>query len=156
MRKEFKTALLIALAGFAWAVIEFITGLHSSRIELHSVITWFAMIPVLFIYIWHYRQIKKHSQGQLTFKKGFLSGMFVTGVAMPLSMIGFLLFYYLINPNFFTAFTNYSVENKIMTTEEASKYFNLNSYLVQIAIGILIIGLLLSLILSFIFKSKAK
>ena len=57
MRKEFKTALLIALAGFAWAVIEYITGFHSSRIELHSVITWFAMVPVLFIYIWHYRQI---------------------------------------------------------------------------------------------------
>lgn len=156
MRKEFKTALLIALAGFAWAVIEYITGFHSSRIELHSVITWFAMIPVLFIYIWHYRQTKKHSHGQLTFKKGFLSGMLVTGVSMPLSMIGFLLFYYLVNPGFFSAFIKYSVENKIMTTDEAAAYFNIGSYLLQIAIGILIIGLLLSLILSFIFKSKVK
>lgn len=156
MRKEVKTAIWVAIAGFLWVILEFATGLQTKRIDLHGVFTWFAFIPVILIYIWHYRNIKKQYQQQLTFKKGFLSGMFVTGVAIPLSQIGFLLFYYLINPNFFSAFSKYTVDNKIMTTEEAAKYFNLSNYLVQIAIGMLAIGLLLSLILSLTFKSKAK
>jgi hypothetical protein len=43
-----------------------------------------------------------------------------------------------------------------MTSAEAEKYFTLGNYLLQIAIGILLIGVVLSVILSFIFKSKTK
>lgn len=156
MRQEVKTAIWIAIAGFLWAILEFITGLHTSNIELHATITWFAFLPVLLIYIWHYRLMKKQYQHNLTWRRGFFSGLFVTGVTIPLSMIGFSLFFYLINPNLFSSFTKYSVDNKIMSAEEAAKNFSLTSYLAQIAIGMLIIGLLLSVILSFIFKSKSK
>lgn len=156
MRREVKTAIWIAFAGFLWAILEFVAGLHTSRINMHAVITLFAFLPVLLIYIWHYRRTKKEYQQQLTWQKGFLSGLFVTGVAIPLSQAGFLIFYYFINPKLFSAFTKYSIENKIMTAEEAGNYFSISNYLVQIAIGTLMIGLLFSVILSFIFKAKIK
>jgi uncharacterized PurR-regulated membrane protein YhhQ (DUF165 family) len=156
MRREVKTAIWLALAGFIWAILEFITGLHSSNIKMHATITWFAFLPSVLIYIWHYKGLKKEKGGQLTWTRGFLSGMFVTGVAIPLSQFGFAVFYYLINPNLFSSFAKYSVDNKLMTSDEAAKYFTLSNYLVQIAVGILLIGLVLSVILSLIFKSKEK
>lgn len=156
MRKEAKTAIWVAIAGFAWVLLEFVTGLHTSNIDMHATVTWFAFVPTILIYIIHFEYLKKQMQDQLTFKKGFLSGTLVTFIAIPLSQIGFAIFYYLINPSLFSAFKNYSVQNQIMSADEADLYFNIGNYLVQIALGILIIGLLLSSILSFIYKSKTK
>lgn len=156
MRKEVKTAIWVAVLGFAWVVLEFITGLHTSNIEMHGAVTWFAFLPVILVYFWHYKYLNKKVPNQLTFKQAFFSGMIVTAIAIPLSQIGFAIFYYLINPNFFSAFKNYSVQTKIMDAGEADKYFTMSSYLIQIAMGMLLIGIVLSLILSLIYKSKVK
>ena len=156
MKKEYVTAIAVAIAGLLWAILEFVAGFHSSRIELHATVTWFAFVPVILIYTWHYRTIKQQYREKLTWQKGVFSGLLVTGIAIPLNMIGFSLFYYLINPNLFNSFIKYSVDAKLLTVEDAGKYFTLSNYLIQIAIGTLILGILLSVILSLFFKTKAK
>lgn len=156
IKKEFLTAIYIALAGFVWAILEFAFGLHTTRIHLHETLTWFAVIPTLIIYLWHYSKGKKEVQHEFTFWRAFKSGAIVTVVASILSPITFSLFYYLINPNLFKSFQAHVVSTKTMSMEEAQHYFNLSSYLVQINIGILIMGLIISLFLSLIFKNKIK
>ncbi len=156
MRKEVKTAIWVSVAGFAWVILEFVAGLHTSNIDMHATVTWFAFVPTILIYISHFEYLKKQTNDQLAFKKGFFSGIFITVITIPLSQIGFTIFYYLINPSLFSAFKVYSVQNNIMSAGEAELYFTIGNYLVQIALGILIIGLLLSSILSLIYKSKIK
>ncbi|MGB4773409.1 MAG: DUF4199 domain-containing protein [Chitinophagaceae bacterium] len=156
MKAELKSALGISIAGFIWVVLEYVFGLHSTRINLHSSLTWLAIVPIIFFYIIHFRDLNRNSAQKMTFKKGFLSGMMVTLFSIPLSQIGFLLYYYLINPNFFTAFRKYTVENNFMSPTEADQYFTLRNYLIQISAGSIFMGIVLTLILTLIFSSKKK
>ncbi len=156
VQNEILTAFYLSLAGFIWAILEFVFGLHTTRIHFHATITWFAIIPTLIIYLWHYYKIKKINQAEFTFWKAFKTGAIVSIIASILNPIGFALFFYFVNPNLFNAFQLYVTEKKLMSLEEAKHNFNLSSYLIQICIGSLIMGLIISLILSLIFKNKSK
>lgn len=154
MSLEIRTAGWLAIAGFLWVVLEYALGMHSVRIDWHETITWFAFVPSIMIYIYHYRKLRQKHAGKLTVKKGLISGLLVTAVAIPLNVLAFTVYYYMINPNFFTAFINYTVDHKVMSRDVAASYFSMGSYALQIAVGTLFMGVLLSVVLSFIFKSK--
>lgn len=156
MKAELKSAIGICIAGFIWVLLEYVSGLHNTRINLHSSLTWLAIVPIIFIYIAHFTGLSRKSTQKLTFKKGFFSGMMVTLFSIPLSQIGFLLYYYLINPNFFTAFRKYTVEKNMMSSTEADQYFTLRNYLIQISAGSIFMGIVLTLVLTLIFSSKKK
>lgn len=156
MKIEVRTALLLSLIGFFWATLEFATGFHTTRINLHSKVTWIAILPIMVVYIYHYKKIKKLSNYQLSFKEGCKSGLITTLLSVPANITGFLLFYLIINPSFFENFKTYTIEKKIFSVSEASKYFTLSNYLLQIIIGSLASGLLLSLLLSLLHKINAK
>lgn len=154
MRQEIRTAFWLAFAGFLWVILEYVTGLHTVRIKWHETLTWFAFVPTILIYTMHYRKIRQDHAGKLTFKKGLLSGLLATILAVPINLLGFVLYAQIINPNFFESFVNYMVDNKMMLRDTAVSYFSMGSYAVQIAIGTLFTGIMLSVVLSFIYRSK--
>lgn len=156
MKAALKSAIWISIAGFIWILLEYVTGLHSTRIHLHSSLTWLAIIPVILIYVWHYSNLRKQSATKLGIQKGLISGTIVTLLSIPLSLIGFTLYYYLINPGFFTAFRRYTVEQNIFSATEAEQYFTLRNYLMQISAGSVFMGIILTLVLTLIFSTKKK
>jgi hypothetical protein len=59
-----------------------------------------------------------------------------------------------INPNFFTDMIKYSVDNKKATLEQATDYFNFNSYLQMTISGGIFIGILITVISSLIIRDN--
>jgi hypothetical protein len=67
-----------------------------------------------------------------------------------------LIFDKLINPNFFTDFQNYAVEKGMLNMEQAKEYFNLKNYMIQSALGAMVMGTVTSAIVAAIIRTKKR
>ena len=152
---EFKWAIFFSVMMLLWMTMEMLTRLHDENIADHPIYTNLVAIPAILIYIFALRDKKKNFfEGNMTYKQSFLSAMVMTIIITMLSPICLFVSMTYISPDYFTNAIHHSVENELSTLEEATAYFNLNSYLLQSIIGSLIMGILTGAIVSLFVKSK--
>lgn len=151
---EIKWALLFTGMMLIWMTLEKMAGLHGEHIDKHPIYTNLVAIPAILLYVLALREKKRKLGGRITYKQAFVSGFFLSlfiALLAPLSQ------YFTINyitPDFFPNAHNYAVENGIMTEEAAANYFNLKSYMVQSAVGALILGVVTTAIVALFVRSK--
>lgn len=156
IRTEVKWGLVFALVALVWVGLERAVGLHGAHIDKHMVLTNLFAVPAIAIYVLALRE-KKHRDlnGVMSYRQGFVSGVIVTAVVTVLSPLTQWIASTVITPQYFDNAVAYSVQRGFHdSVEEARAYFNLRSYMVQSAIGGLVMGLVTAAIVAFFLRSK--
>lgn len=152
---ELKWALIFGAVLLIWMWGEKALGYHDEKIDQHMIITNFFYIPAIIVYVLAILdKRKRHYEGKMTYKQGFLSGLVMTGIFtlfVPLTQVITSL---IITPEYFDNVIAYAIEHDIMTQEAAQEQFNLTNYIIQGMIAFPITGAITSAIVAiFIRKS---
>jgi len=90
----------------------------------------------------------------MTWNQGFMTGLIITIIVTLLSPLTQWITHTVITPDFFENIRAYSVQEGLMSSEEAADYFSLSGYIVQSMIGALGMGIITSAVVSFFTRSK--
>lgn len=152
---EFKWAMIFIFMGLLWMMGEKAAGLHDEHIDKQMLYTNLIAIPAIAIYIFALlEKKKKFYHGSIDFKEGLRAGLVMTVIIAILSPVSQYIISELISPDFFANVSNYAVEQKMFTPEQAADYFSLKSYMKQSVFGALVMGMLTSVIVAFFIKNK--
>jgi hypothetical protein len=159
---ELRFAFYIAALSFIWLMLEYAVGLHDVYIEYQPVVSMLAVvIPVGFLFLGMRRKRDVDHDGVASWRQLFKTGMIITVFTALMLLPLQLVFHYFINPRFFDAMIQQAADRALANNRdpaqaqaEAAAYFNIKSYLLQSAIGILLFGTLLSVIYSFVLRRK--
>lgn len=152
---EIKWALIFVGMMLTWMVLERLLGFHSTNIDKHALVTNFIAIPAIAIYVLALLDKRKTDfGGTMTYKQGFMAGLIITIIVTIFSPIIQILISTVISPDYFTNMIEYSVQEEIMSQQEAEEFFNLQNYLVQVLIGTPFMGLMTTAIVAFFTKKK--
>ena len=154
---EMKWALIFALMGIVWMGLERMAGLHSTHIDKHPIYTNLVAIPAIAIYVFALLEKRRNFyNGFMSYKQGFITGLIITVFVAALSPLTQYITSTIISPEYFPNVIKYVVTNGQMTLVEAENYFNLKKYMMQAAIGALIMGIITSAIVAIFTKKKPK
>ena len=90
--------------------------------------------------------------GVMNYKQGVVTGIFITIFITILTPLTQLITSSIITPEFFPNVIEFSVNQGLMTLEDANNMFNLKSYTIQASIGAFIMGIITSIIVAFFTK----
>lgn len=140
-----------------WVLAEYGFGFHTKYISYHVIVTNFVVIPAVWIFWIAFKAKKKQLNGlPFTYINGLKYGVLISLVVAILSPFSFWIYIKYINPDFFNSFIQYAVATQqVANIEAAETYFNTNSYLIQSAVGALIMGTLTSAIIMLRLRTKA-
>jgi hypothetical protein len=152
---EIKWGIVFTIVTLAWIHIEKWLGWHDELIGKHPFYSMLFTFVSIVIFILALKDKKKnYFNNSIDWKQGFLSGCILSIVITLFSPLCQYLSSEVISPNFFQNAINYAVENKRMSLENATTYFNLKSYIFQAAFGGLSMGIVLSSIIAYFIKTK--
>ncbi|MBX7041704.1 MAG: DUF4199 domain-containing protein [Ignavibacteria bacterium] len=154
-RIEIKWAVIFFIMMLAWMVIEKLAGFHDRNIESHAVFSNFIAIPAVAVYVLALLDKKKNFYGEtMTFRQGFMTGLVITIFVTILSPLTQFITSTYITPDYFMNAIEFAVSSGNASREQAEAYFNLQSYIFQGLIGTPVMGVITSVIVAFIVKSK--
>ncbi|WP_116108140.1 DUF4199 domain-containing protein [Lewinella sp. IMCC34191] len=152
-RIEIKWGVVFTLMMLAWVLLERLVGLHDQHVDRHAIYTNFVAIPSVLIYCLALRDKREYFYGgTMTYKQGFITGAIVTAVVVLLSPLAQYITHTIISPDYFSNVAAYAVRSGATTQAEAEAYFRLDNYLIQSAVGALIMGLLTTAIVALFFR----
>jgi hypothetical protein len=153
---EIKWGLIFFVVTLCWILFEKAMGWHGDNISQHakySIIYDAVFISIYSLAFWNKK--KQVLPGAFTWGRGFKFGAALTGMVTALSPLVQIIMHKLISPAFFPNVIKLAVENNLLTQSAAEKQFNLGNYIIENIIGTFALGILCSLILAIIFKTKA-
>lgn len=153
---EIKWAVIFTLVMLIWMILEKVTGLHSTRIDYHLYFTNLFAIPAIWVYVLALKD-KKNSfySGNMTYTQGLISGVIITGIIVLLTPLAQWIISYIITPEYFPNVIKRSVELGYYETEAlAQAHFNYKNYVINGAIGAMIMGVLTTAVVMIFLKSK--
>lgn len=153
---ELKWGLIFAFVALLWITLEYLVGLHGRYIRWHPWLTMFFVIPAVVMMVMSIVEKRTVLGGHITFKQAFLCGLGVSIIVGLLTPITQIIFHRFINPGFFESFINYAVTTQQATLEQAQKYFNLTSYIIQGMIFAVIVGAITSLAIAAMIRKEVR
>lgn len=154
-KTEIKWSIIFVVVMLLWMGFERLVGLHGEHIANHATYTNFFAIFAIGIYVFALMDKKKTAyNGVMTWKQGFMSGLIITIIVTILSPLTQWIIHTVITPDFFENIRAYSVQEGLMSTDEAAEYFSLTGYMVQSMIGALIMGILTSAVVAFFTRTR--
>ena len=152
---ELKWAGIFIVVGFVWMIGERAVGLHSTHIDKHAIYTNLFAIPAIAIYVLALLDKRKNElKGSMTYKQGFMTGFIITLIITVLAPVTQWITSTIITPDYFTNAINHAVTSGATTQAEAEAFFSLGSYMLQATIGAFVMGLLTTLVVAAIVKTK--
>lgn len=152
---ELKWSFIFIFMSLVWMLLERLTGLHDENIDQHAIYTNLIAIPAILIYYFAIKEKRdRFYKGQISFKQGFKSGLIISIIVTLITPLSLYISTKFISPEYFTNAVEYSVKNKLMVRNEALAYFNYKNYLVLSLMSALVMGIITSLIISFIIKTR--
>ena len=155
---EIKWAFIFSVVGLVWMVLEKLSGLHGKYIDYHLYLTNLFAIPAIIIMVLALKDKKKNFYGgQMSYKKGLISGIVLSVIIALLSPLTQWITTYVISPEYFPNVIKRSVElGYFKTTAEAEANFNYQNYAKQGAFGALVMGIVTTAIAMIFIRSKKR
>lgn len=148
-RLEIKWGILFTLAGLFWHYYEKMMGWHGDQIEKHATYTMLFMFPAITIYVVALIDKRKNSYNNImTWKQGFICGMYITLVVAILAPLSQTIAHQFISPDYFTNMIEYSANKLGKDRGELEAYFNFRSYVMQSVVGALVLGMFTSAVVA--------
>lgn len=153
---EIKWSMIFIGVSLLWILLERIAGLHDEHINLHPIITLFFMIPAIWMYVAAIKEKKNACYGgQMTFIQGLLAGIIMTLIITAVTPLTQYFIAEYVTPNFFPNAIIASVKEGYYQTEaEAREHFNYENYALTSTIGAFVMGLITTVVVSAILKTK--
>ncbi len=137
-----------------WAVIERLLGFHTSRIAAHSLFSYLYIVVAVMLYYAALREIRHTTQYRMNWRQGMISGIIMGLVVMILAPVTQAIIHQFISPDYFTNAIKQAVDAGYVSPDDAPKYFNLSSYMMQSMIIPMPFGALVSSIIASFMKNK--
>ncbi len=155
---EIKWALIFSIMGLLWMVLEKALGWHDEHIDQHMYLTNLFAIPAIIVMVLALKDKKKNFySGRMSYMDGFKSGLILSLIIAALSPLTQYITSTIITPDYFANAIKASVElGYFATTAEAEANFNLENYMMQGAIGALIMGVVTVAIAMIFIRSKTE
>ncbi len=153
IKLELKWGFIITIMFLVWMLVEKVLGWHDEKIADHYWLTFLFTPFIIIMYTLAIREKRRRFLGGvLTWIQGFTTGVKVSIFAALLSPLAQYIIHNYITPKYFDNVIAYSVTNQLMTIEAANDYFNINSYMLQSAVGTLVTGIIVSAVVAFFLK----
>lgn len=153
---EIKWGIRFAFLWIVWLYIEKSSGYYNEKIADHALYSLLFTFVIIFVYYVAIKEKKNDFfKGQMSWKQGCVTGIFLTVVMAILTPVCQIIFHKAIAPEFFPNMIEYSI-SKGNTREVAENYFNLSSYILQSVFGTLSFGVVISAIVALILQTKTK
>ncbi|MFK7970186.1 MAG: DUF4199 domain-containing protein [Bacteroidia bacterium] len=153
---EIKWGVIFTVVSLLWMVLEKMFGWHDELISKHPIYTNIFAILAIAIFVFALLEKRKKLGGFMTWKEGFVSGLIISVVAMILTPLSQVITHKVISPSYFPNAIQYSVESGNATQAEAEAFFTLPSYMMQSALGAIIMGAVTAAIVALILQRKKK
>ena len=151
---EIKWGIIFFVVALVWMYFEKMMGWHGENIDQHATYTLLFMPIAILIYVLALREKKQSNGGLLSWKEGFKSGLIIALVVAVLSPVSQYIVHTVISPDYFDNVIKYSVDNGLLTQEQAEMNFNLKSYMWQAVIGAIGAGAITSAIVSLVIRNR--
>lgn len=154
---ELKWALIFTVVALLWMVLEKLSGLHDKHIDYHLYLTNLFAIPAIIVMVMALKDKKKNFyDGEMNYKQGLISGIVLSVFIALLSPGSQWITTYVITPEYFPNVIKRSVElGYYQTAIEAEANFNYQNYVIQGAIGALVMGIVTTSIAMIFIKTKS-
>ncbi|MEE4330226.1 MAG: DUF4199 domain-containing protein [Wenzhouxiangella sp.] len=152
---EIKWGLIFTAVALLWLVFENSMGWHGERIDQHATYTNFFAILAIAVFIFALLDKRRQLGGVMSWKQGFIAGAIISAVVAILSPLAQWLTHRVISPEYFPNAIAYAVANDKATQQEAEAYFNLGNYMLQGAIGGLVMGLVTAAIVAILLRKSS-
>jgi hypothetical protein len=153
MKTELKYAVIFIVASFLWNCLEFAAGLQGKYINIHPYfVTSFFIILTASVYYFAIREKRAGLYGRITFAKAFITGLVLTIFILILNPFALYVFSTFVNTDFYNAFIQHDIMTGKYSPQEAYNYYNIKNFIIQGSLYRFIMGLLASIIISFILK----
>jgi hypothetical protein len=152
---EIKWGLIFTAVALLWMLFEKGMGWHGEKIAQHPTYTNIFAVLAIAVFVFALLDKRKQLGGHMTWMQGFVSGVIISVIVTILSPLAQWLTHTVISPEYFSNAIAYSVETGLVSQEEAESFFNLQSYLVQGAIGSLMLGVVTSAIVALFVRKKS-
>lgn len=154
-KTEIKWGIIFTILALLWMVLEKALGWHDVHIDKHPIYTNFFAIIAIAVFVFALLEKRtKYLGGKISWVQGLVSGVIISVVVAILSPLSQYITHEFITPDYFENAINYSVENNIMTKENATKIFSFQSYVIQSAFGALAMGVVTSAIVALFIRKK--
>lgn len=139
----------------SWMLLEKTLGWHEEKIADHQWLTLLFAPFAILMYLLEMREKRRRVYGgKMTWLQGFVSGVILSVFVALLSPLAQYITHNYITPEYFNNVIEYSVTNDLMTPNKANDYFNINSYMLQAAVGALGFGVVTAAIVAIFVRKK--
>ena len=153
---ELKWAIIFTITMLAWMLFEKTLGWHDEQIADHYWLTLLFLPFAILMYVLVMREKRRrHYDKKMTWLQGFVTGTKMALFVALFSPMAQYITHNYITPEYFESVATYSVTNDLMSIEEANAYFNLNSYMLQSALGTLASGLVISALVAIFMRRSS-
>ena len=132
-------------------------GLHDAYIARHATFSsLFAIVAFALYWLALKEKRRVHYQGEMRFSQGFSCGVIITLIVTLFTPVSQYVVSEFITPHYFDNMIAYVVEQKTMSADAAQSYFSLPNYILQSLIMAPVMGVLTSLLVAFVMRTKTK
>ena len=149
---EIKWGLILTASSICWAVLERLLGFHTTRIASHSLFSYLYILVAIILYYLALREIRSADRFRMDWRQGMISGIVIGLVVMILAPLTQAIIHQFISPDYFSNAIDQAINAGYVSTDDAPKYFNLSSYMMQSMIVPMPFGALVSSILASFMK----
>jgi len=145
-----KSGLVLGLLNVLWLYAEFIAGLHSIKnIDLFFKITPLALLIPVGIVI-SYIHLRKQGHLRRKYPTRAFAGTYISLIMAMISVVGQFTYHVFINPGYLSVMIEHA---KSKGAQNPEAFFNIPSYLGQVFLSNLFIGVVVSMTLAIFFKN---
>ena len=157
IRTEIKWAFIFIVMSLLWMLLEKLSGLHSTHIDMHMYLTNLFAIPAIIVYVMALKDKKKTDfSGQMSYKQGFVSGLIMTLIITVFAPLTQWITSTVITPEYFPNVIEHSLETGYYATlEEAEAFFNLKNYMIQSTIFTFVMGIVTTAVVAIFVRTKS-
>jgi hypothetical protein len=163
IKNELLAGFAIAVASFIWLCVEFLVGFQDTYIDYYMYVSNLAyIIPIIGLYWAIKKRYATFAPGAFQLKDGLMSGVIVSVTAAFINLPLQWIFIEKVNPAFFGNMIALEGKkalmgagNTIVAITDAQAYYNVSSFLIQGFTNFLILGLFISVMVSFRLVKKS-
>lgn len=156
LKIEIKWAIYFTLMSLLWMLLEKWSGLHGKYIDYHLYLTNLFAIPAIWFMVLALKDKKRNYYlGNMSYKQGLISGIFVSLFIALLSPLTQWITSYVITPEYFPNVIKRSVElGYYESTAAAEANFNYKNYAINSTIFAFVFGVVTTAIAMIFIRTR--